>query len=220
MPLFKSLRSFYPEFGEKASGKSVYEKAYPGKKYGDSKSISMLSTLSSELCKLGIEFLRYLELEKDEIQKRLLLLKSLRSKKLQREFLKELGKAGSEDSVSRGSTESFLESYRLNTAYGEYTWDRGDTSGLYDALLKRTDDALAFALITVYKFMDTKDTARHFNIKTGRTFADILLESLDSEKMLAGLKTNNESLYPYIYANHLVYMMNNEPQNHEHYNTL
>src|SRR5260221_3404877 len=80
MPLFKSLRSFYPEFGEKASGKAVYEKAYPGKKYGDARSISMLSTLTSELYNLGIEFPRYLELEKDEIHKRLLLFKSLRSK--------------------------------------------------------------------------------------------------------------------------------------------
>ncbi len=220
LPLFKSLRNFYPEFGERASNKAVYEKTYTEKKYGDAKSISMLSTMSCELYKLGIEFLRYSELEKDDVQKKLLLLKSLRSKNLQKEFEKELGKAGGENPLTRGSTESFLESYRLNTVFGEYAWDREDMAGLYNALLKRSDDALAFALITAYKFMDTKDTARHFNIKTGRTFADIVLESLNSEKMLAELKNNNESLYPYIYANHLIYMMNKEPQNHEHYNKL
>jgi hypothetical protein len=38
--------------------------------------------------------------------------------------------------------------------------------------------------------------------------------------MLDELKINNSSLYPYIYANHQVYMMNKEPQNHEHYNKL
>lgn len=220
-PLFKALKNCYPEFtGSRVSKKAVYEKMFPGKKYGDKKSESILSTLSSEMYKLGLEFLTYSEMAKDDIQKRLFLLKSLRNKNLQKEFKKELSKAGSEDPLSRGSTESFLENYRINSVYGEYAWDRGDTGGLYDALLKRTESALAFALISAYKFMDTKDTARHFNIKTGRTFADIVLESLDSEKMLAELKINNESLYPYIYANHLVYMMNKEPQNHDHYNKL
>ncbi len=221
IPLLKSLRSFYPEFGWKASGKAVYEKAYPGKKFGDKKSVSMLSTLSSELYRLGLEFLRFSELEKDELQKNLLLLKNLRRKNLQKEFFKEHGKAEIENSISRGSAESFLESCRLSTVYGEYVWDRGDVKGLYEALLKRSESALAFAIITSYKFMDTKETASHFNINTGRTFADIVLESLDSEKMLSELKNENEQLYLYVYTNHLIYMMmNKEPQDHEHYNRL
>ena len=220
MPLFKALRSFWPEFGEQASNNAVFERVYPGKKYGGAGSVSLLSTISSELYILGLEFLRYSELEKDGLQKNLLLLKNLRKKNLQKEFFKELGKAEIENSISRGSSDSFLESCRLSTVYGEFVWDRGDMSGLYDALLKRCESALAFALITTYKFMDTKETASHFNINTGRTFADIVLESLNSEKMLSELKKENEQLYLYVYANHLVYMMNNEPQNHEHYSKL
>ncbi len=220
VPLLKSLRSFWPEFDVKTTNNAVYEKAYPGKLYGSTGSVSLLSTLSSELYLLGLEFLRYSELEKDESQKKLLLLRSFRGKNLQKEFEKEFGKTEDENSVTHGSAGSFLESYRLNMIYSEYVWDRGDMERLYETQLNCSADALAFAIITAYKFMDMQNTAKHMDIKTHNSFTDIVLESLNGEKMLDAMKKDNNSLFPYISANYYIHMMKKEPENRGHYNRL
>jgi hypothetical protein len=215
IPLFLVLKTSWPEFtGARVTKSAVYEKLFPGKTYGDKKSKSTLSTLSSELYNLTLEFLTYSQLKGDERGRKLLLLRNLLDKNLNKQFESEYDKAITDDTLNenserRGSAANFLESFRLNYIYNEYAWKRSDMGELYNGLLRSTNDAIAFAIITAYKFIDTKDTASFtFNIKTGHTFADILLESLDNEKMLSGLSRHYPELYPYISANHLVYMMN------------
>lgn len=215
MPFFRVLKKSWPKFtGPGITKSAVYENLYPGKTYGDNKSKSILSTLSSELYGLTLEFLTYSNLKNDERGKKLLLLRNLLDKKLYKQFEAVYNDTTSDDSLNenserRGSAGNFLESFRLNYIYNEYAWKRSDMEELYNGLLRSTNDAIAFALITAYKFIDTKDTASFtFNIKTGHTFADILLESLDNEKMLLALSKHYPELYPYISANHLVYMMN------------
>lgn len=215
VPFYRILKAGWPEFsGGVISKRSVYEKLYPGSSYGNKRSKSVLSTLSSELYTLTIEYLAYSELKSDERTKKLLLLRNLLDKNLYREFDAAFKETITDDTLNenserRGSAGNFLESFRLNYIYNEYAWKRSDMEELYNGLLRSTNDALAFAVITAYKFMDTKDTAAvTFNIKTGETFADILLGALDNRKMLAGLKEHYPELYPFISANHLVYMMN------------
>ena len=212
---YRIIKTGWPEFqGEEISKRSVYEKLYPGTIYGDKRSKSVLSTLSSELYLLTMEYLAYSKLKSDERAKKLLLLRNLLDKELYREFDAAYKETITDDTLNenserRGSAGNFLESFRLNYIYNEYAWKRSDMEELYKGLLRTTNDALAFAMITAYKFMDTKDTAAvTFNIKTGETFADILLGALDNRKMLAGLKEHYPELYPFISANHLVYMMN------------
>ncbi len=216
-PLFEVLNKAWPEFtGAEMTKALIYEELYPGKSYGDKRSKSILSTLSSELYGLALEFLTYSSLKNDKRGKKLLLLRNLLDKNLYREFDTEYhdtitDNTLNENSERRGSAGNFLESFRLQYIYNEYTWKRSDMEGLYNGLKRSSDDAIAFAMITAYKFMDTKDTASvTFNIKTGQTFADILLGALDNGKMLAELKESYPELYPYISANHLVYMMNRD----------
>lgn len=213
--LLRSLKTCYPEFsGEKVLKAAVYNRMYPEKPYGDKKSESMLSTLSSELYRLTLEFLTYSQFKSDKRGKKLMLLRNLIDKKLYKEFEGEYKDAVTDDDLNensdrRGSAFNFLESHRLQYLNNEYAWKRSDMLGLYNGLLASTDDAITFALITSYKFMDTKDTASYtFNIDTSRTFSDILLESLDSEKMLTQLEEIYPDIYPYIHANYLVYKMN------------
>ncbi|MEO8514193.1 MAG: hypothetical protein ABI543_11575 [Ignavibacteria bacterium] len=220
MPLLKSLRRFWPEFDERSSSKAVYEFAFSGKTYGDKRSVSMLSTISSELYKLAVEFLRYSEFEKEENQKKLLLLRSLRRKNLRNEFEKEFGKQLSDSSISHGSAPGFLESSRLNSIYSDYLWDRGDMPGLYETQLISTSDAMAFALITGFKFMDLQNTAKLMDIKTHSSFTDIVLDALDGEKMLEAMQETKDSLYPYISANYYIYMMKKIPGESSYYNKL
>lgn len=215
--IFDILKRSWPEFsGVQMTKAFVYEKLYPGKSYGDKRSKSILSTLSSELYGLVLKFLTYSGLKNDNRGKKLLLLRNLLDKNLYREFDTEYhdtitDNTLNENSERRGSAGNFLESFRLQYIYNEYTWKRSDMEGLYNGLKQSSDDAIAFVMITAYKFMDTKDTASvTFNIKTGQTFADILLGALDNEKMLAELKEFYPDLYTYISANHLVYMMNRD----------
>lgn len=214
-PLLRALKSCYPEFtGEKITKREVYNRIYTGKDYGDKKSESLLSTLSSELYKLTLEFLTYSQFKKDNRAKNLMLLRNFIDKNLHKEFDAEYKNAVSDDNLNensdrRGSAANFLESHRLQYMYNEYAWRRSDMHGLYNGLLASTDAAISFALITAYKFMDTKDTASYtFNIETGETYSDILLDALDNEKMLAGLSEHYPEIYPYIHANYLVYKMN------------
>jgi len=213
--LYGLLKQSWPEFrGEKVQKKYVYENLYHDKTYGDKRSISVLSTITSELYGLVKEYLTYSALKRDERGKKLLLLRNLLDKKLYREFESEYNNTISDSSLNeksdkRGSASNFLESFRLNYLYNEYAWKRGDMEKLYNGLLHSTNDAITFALITAYKFMDTKDTAKlTFNIKTGNALADIMLGSLDNEKMIDLISENYPELYPYISVNHLVYVMN------------
>lgn len=214
-PLLRALKACYPEFtGERVLKASVYNRMYPDKPYGDKRSESLLSTLSSELYKLTLEFLTYSQFKKDNRAKDLMLLRNLIDKNLNKEFDTEYKNAVSDDNLNensdrRGSAVNFLESYRLQYLFNESAWRRSDMHGLYKGLLASTDDAISFALITAYKFIDTKDTASYtFNIETGRTFSDILLEALDNEKMLGELEALYPDIFPYIHANFLVYKMN------------
>ncbi len=79
--LYGILKQSWPDFkGEKVQKKYVYESLYAGKTYGDKKSISVLSTISSELYRLVKEYLTYSGLKSDERGKKLLLLRNLPSR--------------------------------------------------------------------------------------------------------------------------------------------
>lgn len=220
-PLFMALKDSYPKFrGSGVTKQVMFERIYPGKKYAGEKSESVLSTLSSELYRLAKEYLTYSAFEKDKFQKRLMLLNGIHDKKLNKEFGNELAKTGHEKETSTGSPGDFLDNYRLSSIHGQFYWDRGDNSELYNMLMKGSSNAMAFAMITAYKFIDTKETAKTLGIETTHTFTDSVLESLDSEKMLAKMKADNDILYPFISANYFVYMMNKEPGKREHYSNL
>ncbi len=219
--LFMALKDSYPKFkGSGVTKQVLFEKIYPGKKYEGERSESILSTLASELYRLAKKYLAYSAFEKDEFQKRLMLLNGLHDKGLTKEFEKELANSGQESENLSGSPGDFLDKYRMTSIHGQYYWDHGDNKGLYDMLMKGSSNAMAFALITGYKFIDTKETAKSLGIETGHSFTDSVLESLDSEKMLAKMKADNDILYPFISANYFVYMMNKEPANRLHYTNL
>lgn len=220
-PLFESLKQCWPEFtGEKITKRSVYERMLPDEKFDDDKAYSLLATLSTELYKMALEYLRYSEFEKDEVQKKLMLLKGLRGKNLNKEFEKEFGKDKDEDPITRGSSESFLESSLMNTVHSNYLWDRGFAEKMCYANLSSSADALAFSLITAFKYMDTKSSAKYIDIHLPRSFNDIVLESIDGEKMLNAMKSENDLMLPYISANYYIYMMKRFPNERKYYDLL
>src|SRR5690349_19258339 len=118
MPLFLVLKARWPKFtGHSITKSAVYEELYPGKTYGDKKSKSILSTLSSELYGLTLEFLTYSNLKSDERGKKLLLLRNLLDKNLYKQFEAAYNdtitdNTLNENSERRGSAVNFLESFR------------------------------------------------------------------------------------------------------------
>lgn len=219
--LLEALKHCWPDFiGEKITKKAVYERMQPNEKFDDDKAYSLLATLSTELYKMVLEYLRYSEFEKDEVQKKLMLLRGLRSKNQKKEFEKEFSRDNNENPVTRGSSESFLESSLMNTVYSNYLWDRGLAEKMCYANLNSSADALAYALITAFKYMDTKSSAKYIDIHLPRSFNDIVLESIDGEKMLNAMKDENDPMLPYISANYYIYMMKRFPAERKYYDLL
>ncbi|MCB0728950.1 MAG: hypothetical protein KDD00_15905, partial [Ignavibacteriae bacterium] len=75
---FKCLKPFYPEFDNKnLSEEKIFLKLFPGKKFDPKTSVNLIHKFSSELHKLGKEYLIQTELRNDEGRKYFYLLNKL-----------------------------------------------------------------------------------------------------------------------------------------------
>ncbi len=209
--LLQVLKVSHPQFeGSDILKESVFEKLYPARSFNDPKLASRFSSMCGELYKLCKEFLIISGLAMEETQKRHLLLKQLNRKKLQKEFTSEYKKVTENRSEGGGGADRFLDDYHLSQVYASSRQQHGDMNGLFEANKNGGDNALAFALIMAYRYLQAKDVALSFGIEPGYSFSSSVMENLDAEKMLDSIFKNNDPFYPQIAAYVMQYKMIND----------
>lgn len=221
VPFLNELKPFFPAFDHKnLTEEYIYKKLY-GKKYGDSRSYSLMKTLSSELFKLCKEFFIYIELDKDENRKNFYILKQLRERKLYKEFEKEYAVIkNSLDKMKAHGPEDFLNLYYISHAYTAYCIETGRHSEAINSILDMRENSLIHAVINAYRNPELKITAAGYNVKFRYNFVDSLIENVDSESMLSRMKSNDDKFYPYAAVNYMAHMINIFPEKEEYYYRL
>lgn len=223
LPLLKLLRKFHPEFNdEKLTDEYLIKNLFPGRKTDDRKAYSLLKTNTSELFILCKDFLSYSEFKKDTNRKNLYLLNQLRTKKLLNEFEKEF-KAAEEYQIKneQGSADDFVDKYFLTKAYAEYCVETGKTDEFYNSHFKMTEYSVIFALIKSFRLTEIRQVSKSFGQEDpGFNLGFFLVENLNEEKFIEGLKKNDNRYYPLIEMSYLIHKMTVAPDSQKYYYEL
>ncbi len=223
LPMLKILKQFYPEFeNEKLSDEYVFRKLFPEKKFGDEKSYSLIKTYTSELYKLGKEFLSHLEFNNDNNRKNYYMLNQLRKKKLYKEFEKEY-KISSEfqESAESGTPEDFIDKYYLNFAFIEFCVDKGRYKEAFNSIFLLAEYSSFTALIRGFRLTEIKIVAdRLAGYDPGFNLSEFLIRSLDEEKFVKGIKLHNTKYYPLIEISYAIHKMVKQPEITKYYYAL
>jgi len=221
-PLYNILKKHYPGFNaENISKEKIYEELYPGKKYGDGRSVSLLLTLSSELYRMCKLFLVQLELEAETSVSEHLLLEQLRRRKLNKEFERGFSAAAARRLKNKTGAIDHYNNYKLHFIKGEYEKSSGNIKGVLDGYTVSGESALVFGIITAYKYSEIREICENaYNIKPPHSIVVDFFDSLNSTMLVNKMKENNDPYYPAVYANYLVYNINKEPQETKYLNAL
>lgn len=209
-PLMKVIKPFYPEFDDiKLTNEFLFKKIFPGKKYDKIRSENLIRTLSSHLFRICKEFLIYLELENQTVKKKYLLLNQLRKKGLYKEFDREFGSLDYEtEDNSKGSIGYFFDEYLISSVKRDCSLNRDDFAEAFEYTIKASENTVAAALISCFKFEDEKNLAQAYNLNLGSNIVQPLLDNLNSVSFLNSLNKNGSRYFPYIEIFLTIYMMN------------
>lgn len=222
MPLFKAIKTFYPEFtSENFTIEKIYEDIFPCKKYGDARSNSLMKTLISELYKMCIEFLAHSSLKADESRRSYYILDQLRKRKHYTEFEKEFEKINmQENRANKGGVTDFIEKYFLCEVFKNYSLDRDDFNNSFEYTLATDENIVAAALIVIFLSEDIKNISQGYNIPLRYNLMNNVLENLDPENLLEKMRMNNDRFYTYVLIFYMIYKMNKYKENREYYYEL
>jgi len=210
--LLKTLKQFYPEFtNEKLTDEYLIKSLFKNKKSELTKSYSLLKTLTSELFKLGKEFLSYSEFNNDVNRKNYYLLNQLRKKKLYKEFEKEYKTSIQFQEINdTGNAEDFLNKYFLCLADAEYCVETGRYKNAYEALFKMAENSVFAALIRSFRLSEMKEVSKNFTkIETGFNLSEFLIENIDVKKFIHGISKRKDEMkfLPLIEISYMVHEM-------------
>lgn len=219
LPLFKILKTFYPEFeNDNLNAEFVFNKLYPGKKFDNSRSHNLIKTLSSQLFLSCKDFLIQQEFKNDEQRKKYYLLNQLRKKRMYQEYYRDSKANQNEmDILYKGSIREFLEKNFLETANRDYYLDRDDFENSFEANLKASEYSILAGIINTFKYQDELNVARGYNLKVRGNLMEFILDSTDLDKFNLSVKKSNHPLSVYIEIYYLIYKMNKNSGVSENY---
>ena len=215
----KCLKPFYPDFGSRNMNEEyLFTRLYPGKKFNPKTSSNSIHKLSSELYKLGKEYLVYSEFKKDHSGWKIYLLNNLRKKKLYKEFEKEYSKGESGSLANRkGSVNDFINKFFLKESYLEYCVEKGNVENAFDSILSMGEYIVIGALIKGFRNIDTNESSKGFNINVRYNLVDNFISHLDSEKLLEEMKANEDRFYPFAAISYAIHKMKKYPGETKYY---
>ncbi len=208
--LFTILRPFHPAYDDKKLTKEfVYEKLFPGKKFGDKKSDSLMTTLTSELFQLCKEFLIQIEFEKNENYRRYFLLKQLRNRKLLNEHVKEAKPALEFLDKASGIDFELIEKFYLSSSFVEYYIDTHEFAECYEMVIRQNEYLSAASLIGMLRFSSQQEAAEYgYNLVTRNNLTQTILKHLDVEALINDLKSTGSKYHAYVEINYIGHLMN------------
>ncbi|MBX7041422.1 MAG: hypothetical protein K1X85_00845 [Ignavibacteria bacterium] len=213
--LFNVLRQFHPGFDDaKLTNEYVFSRLFPGKKFGDRKSDSLLKTLTSELFSLCKEFLIQLGLREKENYRTYFLLGQLRKRKLLPEFMREAGPALEFIEKDTGNNFDLIEKSYLCSAFVEYYIDTNEFDKCYEMIIRQHENVLASALISMLRFSSQQTAAEDgYNLTTRKNLNQSLMKHIDAESFIEELRHDGSRYAPYMEINYTGHLVHTSKQN-------
>jgi hypothetical protein len=216
--LFNVLRPFYPSFSDKKlTNEYVFSKLFPGKKFGDRKSDSLLKTLTSELFNQCKEFLIQIGLQEKENYRRYFLLNQLRKRKLLSEFVRESKTATEFLEHDTGNNFELIEKSYISSAMVEYYIDKNEFDKCYEMVIQQSEYITASALISMLRFSSQQEAAEHgYNLRTRHNLIQSVLKHLETDALIKELKKNHSRFGAYIEINYAGHLINTSKHTDKH----
>lgn len=218
-PMFTVLKEFYPEFNHgKFTNENVYEKLFPGKKFGDTQSDSLLKTLSSEMFLMCKEFLIQIESNDNPNLRKYFLLAQLRKRKMLKEFEKESAEVWKLLETPGSEINEYLERYYISAPLIEYAIDKNDFRNCYELLIRQGEYLTMAVMLKNLRFTDQKRAAEvGYNLTTRKNLGESMISNIDMENFLKETKNTGDINQYVLRINYLSHMMQKEPDVEDHY---
>lgn len=216
IPLLNALKPFYPDFkGEKLTVEFLFENIYPGKQFAGKKSYNIIKTQSSRLFKLCKDFLIQQGFKDDPALRDYYLLNQLRKKKMYKEFDRECRTIASKNRLFE--KQSFVRSYLVSSVLMETALEKDEFDNAFEQLLTMSENAVAAALISCFKFEDEKNIAAMYNLNLRPSLMNDLNENMDAGKIMKQIEKSNGRFVPFIKIYYMIYRMNKDRDNLDNY---
>jgi hypothetical protein len=182
------LKNNYPQFEpSNLSAETIYKKLYPGKKYN----IGILRNAISDMLRLAEDFLVYLDLSGNDLEKRKHLINQLRERNLTKLFQKQV-EAVSEmlEDTSVKDEDFYLDKYNIESAASIYLANLslpGKHQTYYENISKEMDYIIYYFLIKMLKeYFKIFNTRRSLNFTVTLKFYETIMthitENIDEYK--------------------------------------
>lgn len=210
LPLLDVLKRFHPSYDDaRLTNEYVFAKMFPGRRYGDRSSDSLLKTMTSELFVMCKNFLVQMELKEKKNFENYFLLTQLRKRRMLSEFSRDSKTAEEFLEEDCGNNFELIEKSYLSSAFVEYYIDRHEFEKCYEMVIRQNEFLSASALISMLRFSSQQDAAEYgYNLKTRRNLVHSILRHLDVESLINELRQQRSRFDAYIeinYAGHLIY---------------
>lgn len=202
--LFSEIKRYYPDFtSEKLSKSEVFKKLFPGELYNEKK----LKNLIVDLTRLAEHFLVYRAVGNNPFEFERILAGEFRNRKSDKLFSRSLKILESKSAGTQfGSIECFNEEEKTERLKESYYISRNRFDISVQSKLKYSEHFTASFLIRfMRKLRDKRSVIKGYNLPFESPLLESVLESIDFDKMLEGMKKKKYSylwlieIYYYVY---------------------
>jgi hypothetical protein len=218
MKLYEIIRKTYPEFKSESLGKDkVFQNLYPGKKYND----TVMRILSSDLIRLGEEFLIIKKSRENQFAETLLLLEELSDRAIDSLYQKNFKSIEGilkniEDARSR-----YLSKFELEVINVHHHLKREKQQMICRNVLDRAENLIYFALIELVRNVhDLIINERTFNAKFDFNLVYEFFKCFDFGGLINKIKINRPEYYPSILIMYNLLMALIHEENETYYDNL
>jgi len=198
--LLKAIYSFYNNSVriKEITNEEFYGMIFSGKKYNNKTFRNRLN----ELTVLAKRFLIQKALENEKPIKDLLLLRSLKERKLFRLFRNEFERVNEE--IEKSFSKAYYNS-EIKVLSAFVYLENQDFNKLFESYKESTDYMLLFFLENYFVFMIEFENEKHYGLNTDRNIAYDILNNLKADKFIKTLEARNDKNYLVLFLNYYLY---------------
>ncbi len=223
------VKKYFPEFkDEHLLKENIFMKIYPGKMYND----TVMRILLSDLLKLAEEYLACINLKKNPLEEKKLLLNELDERRIQVLFNMNMKSANemlgenNQESLRNDSFNSidikyFLDRFEFESLLIDNMISRNKQPESGMNVLKQGEYLINFFLINILNI--AQELSSHYevlNVKFEYNIVDEFLSGFDIKKFITSLEKNNYRYYSVLSIYYYMYMSLIDPDKEEYFYKL
>jgi len=213
LPLLEHLIKHKTKGLDNMFARDIYEKLYPGKKF----SRQTLKNRFSELYKLGEEFLIFLGLKYNKVEKEKMLLKMLIEKNLFSPFGRIYSKLIHRLDSEKYDNIIYRELATIKNFNIDYLKEKKDLKNLYDHYFDRSQLVLSINLIELFEFGLEFSLMEYDNRTYESNHVVEFLKNLEIGEIINSFKKSGNLIFQITAMNYLLYQAYENNENEEEY---